>query len=144
MKYIKENKDLLLKYVMIIISNILIFILSNYYLKVFGDYSSIIMFILIVIDGMIICYYKGTKKFKVYLDIICCFSIGLLMLLFVKDAVFYSYYIFNLFFANNIVFIQTRKSDKFFIRALQYMSIILITILCMFLNLLVYYFIYGM
>lgn len=142
MKYIKENKELLLKYLMIIISNIVLYILTSFYFRNY-EYGSIIMFVLIVIDDYIIYNYKGTKKFKIYLDILCCFIVGLIMLFFKNDALLYSYYLFNLFFANNIVFMQSRKSEKIFNRGLQYISILLLTILCMVLNIVIYLIIFG-
>ena len=136
MNYLKENKELLIKYLFIIISNILIYILSNFYFKNF-EYSSIIMFLIVIAFDMFIYYYKGTKKFKIYLDIISCFVIGLILLLFIDDPIYYSCILFNLFFANNIAFMQSRKSEKVFLRGLQYLLIIFITILCMILNLLI-------
>lgn len=136
MNYLKENKELLIKYLFIIISNILIYILSNFYFKNF-EYGSIIMFLIVIAFDMFIYYYKGTKKFKIYLDIISCFVIGLILLLFIDDPIYYSCILFNLFFANNIAFMQSRKSEKVFLRGLQYLLIIFITILCMILNLLI-------
>ena len=136
MNYLKENKELLIKYLFIIISNILIYILSNFYFKNF-EYSSIIMFLIVIAFDMFIYYYKGTKKFKIYLDIISCFVIGLILLLFIDDPIYYSCILYNLFFANNIAFMQSRKSEKVFLRGLQYLLIIFITILCMILNLLI-------
>ena len=142
MKYLKENKSLLLKYLLIIISNILVYILSSYYFRNF-EFGSIIMFILVVIVDMLIYHYKGKKVFKVYLDILCCFIIGLLMFFLLYNVIIYSYFLFNLFFANNIVFMYSRKSEKIFIKALQYISVMLITLLCMFLNILLFLIIQG-
>ena len=142
MKYLRENKILLIKYLMIIIFNTIIYVLSNYYFRDY-EYGSIIMFIIIVISGLIIYKYKEKLRFKIYLDIICCFITGLLLYIFIDDAIMYSYYLFNIFFANNIVFMISRKSEKIFIRGLQYLSIIFITILAMFLDLLFFLLIQG-
>ena len=138
MKFLEKNKELFSKYLLIIISNILLFILCDFYLKNF-EYASIVLFLLIVIDGLVIYNYKGVKKFNVIYDILTCFIIGLIMLLMERDIFVYSYYIFVLFFANNIVFMLSRKSEKYFIKLLQYFLTLVLTILCMFMNLIVWY-----
>ena len=75
MKYFRENKSLLLKYLMIIITNILLFIFCEYYFRN-SEYSSIVTFMSVTIFDYIIYYYKKTKKFVVCIDILCCFIVG--------------------------------------------------------------------
>lgn len=142
MDYLKKNKDLLINYLLIIISNILLYIFCGFYLKNF-EYASIIMFLLIVIVGLIIYNFRNCIKFKIYLDIICCVLLGFVMMFFENKPIMYSYNLFNMFFANNIVFMLSRKSEKYFKRVLQYILIIVIAILCMLINLFVYFAING-
>ena len=49
-----------------------------------------------------------------------------------------SYNNMNIMFANNIVFMRSRFSDKFIKKSLQYLMILIYTILAMFINLLIY------
>lgn len=137
MKYIKNNKELLIKYLFIIISNILIYIICNFYFKT-SMYKDIITLLIVVIVDMIIYYYKGTRKFIYYLDLLTNFIIGLILMLFIKDSLSYSNALFSLFFANNIIFMRSRFSDKFLKKTLQYLMIFIYTILTMFVNLLIY------
>lgn len=134
MKYFKENKVLLEKYLLIIIFNIILYILNSFYLKN-SDIGTIVMLILVFIFDMFIYYYKGTVTFKYYLDIICNILVGLLLTIIIDDYYIYSTNILSLFISNNIVFARSRLSNKFFKRSLQYMLIFLITILCMIINL---------
>ena len=69
------------------------------------------------------------------------FILGLIMLLFEKDPLSYAYVIFNFFFANNIVFMISRKSKNVLKRGVQYVLVMFFTLLYMILNLMVLYFI---
>lgn len=137
MKYVKDNKELLIKYLFIIINNILIHVICSFYFKT-SMYKDIVILLIVVIVDMIIYYYKGTKKFIYYLDILTNFIIGLILMLFIKDSLSYSNALFSLFFANNIIFMRSRFSDKFLKKTLQYLMIFIYTILTIFVNLLIY------
>ena len=137
MKYIKDNKKLFSKYLMILVLNVLLFILCNFYFKNF-KYCTIILLILIIISDMIIYYYKNPNKFIWYYDFILNMIVGFMIMIFVKDTVLLANNLFSIMFANNIVFMRSRFSDKFIKKSLQYLMILIYTILAMFINLLVY------
>ena len=67
-----NNKVLYLKYLFILISNILVYILCNFY---FDTYKYILMILITVAIDMFIYYYKKKSEFKFYLDIICNFMV---------------------------------------------------------------------
>lgn len=142
MKYIKENKELLLKYLLIIITNIIIYILCSFYFKT-STYKNIIMLLIVVILDMIIYHYKGTNKFNIYLDLITNILIGLILLILERNMLNYSNVLVSLFIANNIVFTRSRISEKFLKKTLQYIMILINTIICMFINLLIFYSIFS-
>ena len=138
MNYIKNNSTLLKKYSMIVIFNIIIYILTSFYFKV-SDTGTLIMLIINFLSNLFIYNYKGCVEFKYYLDIIFNTIIGLLLMIFIKDEYNYVTVTLSLFLGNNIVFMRSRVSDKFFKRSLQYILILLIT----FLNLLINYLIFS-
>ena len=73
MKYIKENKELLFKYFLVLISNILIYFICDFY---FASNKYILMMVIAIIVDLIIYYYMGTKVFKYYLDFIVNFIVN--------------------------------------------------------------------
>lgn len=137
MKYINENKVLLKKYILIIVFNIILYILTSFYLKN-NDTQSIIMLLLVFVSNLIIYTYNEKVIFKYYLDIITNILVGFLLIIFIKDVYVYITTILSLYLSNNIVFMKSRFSNKFIKRSLQYMIIFLITILCVFINFLVF------
>lgn len=141
MKIIKENKELLLKYLLVIITNIILYIFCGFYFKKF-IHKDILMLLAVVIMDMLIYHYRGKVKFNLYLDLVCNIIIGFILFIFEKNMNSYSQIIVSLFIANNIIFTRSRLSDKFLIKSLQYVSIILNTIISMFINLLLFYSIY--
>lgn len=142
MKFIKENKELILKYLYIIVSNILIVILCNFYFRN-SDYKDIfILFIALIID-MIIYYYKGKRKFKFLLDIISNIIVGVLLLLFYRDSISYGIVLFSLFFSNNITFIRSRLKDNFWLNTLQYILVFFGIIFTVFVNMCIFSLIYN-
>ncbi len=130
MKFIKENKNLLLKYLLIIVSNIIIVILSNYYFKN-SYYKDLYMLFIIIIFDFIIYFYHGKVKFNYVYDfivnIIICLS-----LMFINDKMSYFITMFNVTFSNNIVFMRSRIVDKFWIKTLQYVLIFILAVIEMF------------
>ena len=128
MKYINENKQLLLKYMYIFIMNILLFIICNYYFKS-SQYKFMIMLILDIIMDQVIYYYKGVKVFKVYLDFIFNLLISVLFILIINNTYDYCSAVFSILFANNIVFIRSRISDKFIKRSIQYLMMFIYSLL---------------
>lgn len=136
-KYIKENKNLLIKYLLIIVSNIVLVILNNFYLKNNIYKNMILLFIIVIID-LIICNYKQKVKFKWYLDLIVNFIIGLILMFITNNIIDYSIILLSLYLANNIIFVRSRYSDKFSKRMLQYIMIFIYTILIMFINIFIY------
>lgn len=134
------NKDLILQYLYIVISNLLLTICVNYYFKNF-IYKDILLLVLVLIFDMIIYYYKGKNKFIFYLDLFVNIIIGLLILLFTNKLVDYSNILLSLFLANNIVYVRSRLSDSFIKMTLQYFMVLVYTVLGMFINIMIFYFI---
>lgn len=132
---IMKSKNLFLKYLFIIISNILIYILCNFY---FDSYKYVFMLLFSVVLDMFIYYYKGTIKYKFYYDIVCNFIVGLILLLFIKNEYNYMSVLFSLFLSNNVIFMRSRLSEKFFKKFLQYLLIFIYTIVCIFINVFVF------
>ena len=137
MKYIKVNKELLIKYLLVLISNIILFILCNFYFSN-NKYMALILLFIIIILNMIIYYYRGNKTYKWYLDIICNIVVGIILMLFIKDRLEYSNILLSIFLANNIIFMRSRYSDKIYKRCIQYLMIFGYTIICMFINILLF------
>ena len=135
MKYIKENKELLFKYFLVLISNILIYFICDFY---FASNKYIFMMVIAIIVDLIIYYYMGTKVFKYYLDFIVNFIVGCILIFLINDKIDYSSAVFSLVFANNIVFIRSRLSDKFIKESIQYLLMLIYSILCLFLTTLIY------
>lgn len=133
MKKLQENKVLLKKYLLIITFNIIIYILTSFYLKT-SDTQTLVMLFIILIGDLIIYNYKEKVVFKYYLDILSNIIVGFLLFIFIKDDYVYLITILSIFISNNIVFMRSRISDKFLKRSLQYLLIFLITLLCMFIN----------
>ena len=131
MKYIKENKELLFKYFLVLISNILIYFICDFY---FASNKYIFMMVIAIIVDLIIYYYMGTKVFKYYLDFIVNFIVGCILIFLINDKIDYSSAVFSLVFANNIVFIRSRLSDKFIKESIQYLLMLIYSILCLFLT----------
>ncbi len=130
-----DNKVLYLKYLFILISNILVYILCNFY---FDTYKYIVMILITVGVDMFICYYKKKSEFKFYLDIICNFIVGLFLLVFIKNQYDYIGALFSLFLANNVVFMRSRINDKFLKKLLQYFLIFLYSVVCIFINVFIF------
>ena len=139
-KYINENKNLILQYLYIIISNILVTILVNYYFKNF-IYKDILLLGLVLIFDMVIYYYKGKNRFVFYLDLLVNIFVGLLILVSTNKLIDYSTILLSLFLANNIVYVRSRLSDSFIKMTLQYFMVLAYTILGMLLNIIIFYFI---
>lgn len=139
-KYINENKNLILQYLYIIISNILVTILVNYYFKNF-IYKDILLLGLVLIFDMVIYYYKGKNRFVFYLDLLVNIFVGLLILVSTNKLIDYSTILLSLFLANNIVYVRSRLSDSFIKMTLQYFLVLVYTILGMILNIIIFYFI---
>ena len=135
--YINNNKELIKKYILIILANIIIYILGNFYFKNL-EYKDILIFLLILIVSTVIYFYKGTKIFKYELDIISNLITGLLLLPFIKKDIDYSTILFTIFFANNIVYMKSRASEKLLRRSFQYLSILLITVISMIINIAIF------
>lgn len=135
---IKKNKELLLKYLFILISNIIIFIFINYYFKS-SSYKELYMLFATIIMDMIIYYYKGIKKFIWYYDFLINFIIGIILLLFIKNNLYYATVLFSLVLSNNIIFIRSRLNTNFFKRSLQYILMFINTLISVFINLCMFY-----
>ena len=133
-EYIKNNKIILLKYLYIIISNILIYILTSYYLRNIEN-NFLVTFFIVIISNIIILNYKQKIKCIYYLDFISCVIIGIILNFFIKTDLTYSTIIFTIFFANTISFNRTRNEEKILKKLLQYLLVILTTIFSMFISL---------
>ena len=131
MKYIKENRELLNKYLLILMSNILIYILCSYYFRTSKYIYVYVLFINIIFD-MIIYYYNGTIKFKVYLDFILNIIISLILLSFINNIYDYYSIVFSLVFSNNIIFMRSRYRENIFIKSLQYLMIMIYSLIVLF------------
>ena len=132
MKWFKDNKQLLYKYLLVMIFNIILHILINFYFKE-SEFVAIYLLFAVLISDLIIYYIKGVVRYKYYLDIICNIILGFI-LLFTKDFYIYTTSLFSIVFANNIVFMRSRLSEKLLIRSLQYFLILLVSLLCVSIN----------
>ena len=131
MKYLKDNKQLLLKYVYMFIMNILLFIICNFYFNS-SQYKYLIMMLLNIISNMFIYYYKGTVKYKIYLDFILNITLSLILLLFINNTYDYCSVVFSLLFSNNIIFIRSRLSANFIKKSIQYLMMFIYSLLVLF------------
>lgn len=141
MKYIKENKDLLKKYITILIFNLIAYIICNFYFNS-SDTGYIVMLLVVFLFNLIVYTYNDKVIFKYHLDLLLNFLVGFILLLFVKNINIYVIVIFSLFLGNNIVFMKSRISDKFLLRSIQYALIFLLTLLSTSINLILFYLIY--
>ena len=137
MNFIKENKLLLTKYLFILISNILMVIICNFYFKD-SLYKDIILLFIIIILNMLIYYYKEKIKFRMHLDFITNIIIGILLMAIFKDPILYGSTLFSLVFSNNIIFNRSRLKESFFKKTLQYIIMIVLTLCSLFINLLIF------
>lgn len=137
MNYIKERKVLLLKYLSIIVGNILLYILCNYYFNGW-TYKDILLLLLVVVVDMIIYSYKEKKVCEPYLDMLTNLIVGFILMFFIDNNVVYSNVLLSIVFPNNIVFMRSRYSDKKWKKFLQYLMILIYTIISLFINVLVY------
>jgi len=71
MKYIRDNKVMLLKYLSVVVSNILLYILVSFYFRNVEN-NFLILFVVVAIFDYIIFNYKDKIKYNYLLDIICC------------------------------------------------------------------------
>jgi len=135
MKYIRDNKVMLLKYLSVVVSNILLYILVSFYFRNVEN-NFLILFVVVAIFDYIIFNYKDKIKYNYLLDIICCIFSGIILNFFIKIDLLYSINIFCIYFPNNIIFMKSRESNKFFGRLLQYLITVIITIFVMYISLL--------
>lgn len=124
MKYLKDNKLLILKYLFIFISNILIYYFSSFYLKSINN-KEIIMFFIIFIMDYIIYFYKSKTRFKYVYDIIINILLSLILIIFEKNTYLYGINLFSIVLANNIVFMISRYNENIYKRTLQYLWILI-------------------
>ena len=134
MNYLKDNKVLLLKYLGVIVSNILIYILINFYCKNIEN-NFLIMCVVAIGFNIFIFYYKEKVICKYYLDLLCCVVSGFILNFFIKDDLIYSTILFTLFFANNVIFMKNRKEGKVLSKMFSYLLVLVITVVAMFFNL---------
>ena len=142
MKYIRRNKELLLKYLFIIITNIILYIFCGFYFKS-SKYKEIILLLCIVVIDMIIYHYRGKLKFNLYLDLLCNIIVGFILLIFERNMLSYSKILVSIFIANNIIFTRSRLSNNFWIKGLQYVLILVNAVTSMFINLMIFYSIFN-
>ena len=134
MNYLKDNKVLLLKYLGVIVSNILIYILVSFYCKNIEN-NFLIMCVVAIGFNIFIFYYKEKVICKYYLDLLCCVVSGFILNFFIKDDLIYSTILFTLFFANNVIFMKNRKEGKVLSKMFSYLLVLVITVVAMFFNL---------
>ena len=137
MKYIKENKLLLLKYLFIIIINFLVYIFINFYFNS-SMYKEIYMLFCVIVLDTIIYYYKEKTKFIWYFDYIVNLVVGFILLCFFKDIINYGTVLFSIILSNNIVFMRSRLSDKFLKKTFQYFFMFFSSILSLFISLCIF------
>ena len=137
MEYIKNNKLLLLKYLFIIIINFLVYIFVNFYFNS-SSYKEIIMLFSVIILDTIIYYYKEKTIFIWYYDYVVNSIVGLILMCFFRNAIDYGTVLFSIFLSNNIIFIRSRLSDKFLLKNLQYILMLINSILNLFISLLLF------
>ncbi len=138
MKFLKENKKLILKYLFILISNILIYILCNYYLRNL-EYKEFIMLFVILIVDFIIYYYKGIVKFNYYLNLLVSLITNIILLFFIKNEYLYGINVFSIGFANNFIYMRNRTNDKLSHNIFQYILLLLNSLLILFIGLCLFF-----
>jgi len=131
-EWFKNNKNLLHVYLYIFISNIILCIFCNFYFRSIDFKEILLLFAVVIVD--FILYLKYKVKFKFYFDIIVNFIVGLILMLFYKNL----NVILSIFFANNIIFVKSRLSNKFILRSLQYIMMLGYTVINLFLILLLF------
>ena len=141
MKYIKENENLLKKYCLIIIFNIISYLLCNFYFKS-SETGYVIMLLVVFIFNLFMLNYKEKTKFKYYLDLVSNLLVGIILLLFIKNINIYIIVTFTLYLSNNIVFMKSRLSEKILIRSIEYALIFLLTLFSTIISLQIFYLIY--
>jgi len=141
MKYFNENKMLLKKYGLIILFNILAYLLCNFYFNS-SDTGYIIMLLVVLIFNLFVFNYKEKTKYKYYLDLLCNFLVGVILLLFIKNINLYIIVTFSLYLSNNIVFMKSRLSEKIILRSIEYALIFLLTLLSTIISSFIFYWIY--
>ena len=141
MKYFNENKMLLKKYGLIILFNILAYLLCNFYFNS-SDTGYIIMLLVVLIFNLFVFNYKEKTKYKYYLDLLCNFLVGVILLLFIKNTNLYIIVTFSLYLSNNIVFMKSRLSEKIILRSIEYALIFLLTLLSTIISSFIFYWIY--
>ncbi len=124
MKYLKDNKLLIIKYLFIFISNILIYYFSSFYLKNINNKEIIMFFIIFIID-YIIYFYKSKTRFKYIYDTILNILLSLILIIFEKNTYLYGINLFSIVLANNIVFMISRYNENIYKRTLQYLWILI-------------------
>jgi len=141
MKYIKENENLLKKYCLIIIFNIISYLLCNFYFKS-SETGYVIMLLVVFIFNLFMLNYKEKTKFKYYLDLVSNLLVGIILLLFIKNINIYIIVTFTLYLSNNIVFMKSRLSEKILIRSIEYALIFLLTLFSTIISVMLFYIIY--
>lgn len=141
MKYFNENKMLLKKYGLIILFNIIAYLLCNFYFNS-SDTGYIIMLLVVLIFNLFVFNYKEKTKYKYYLDLLCNFLVGVILLLFIKNINLYIIVTFSLYLSNNIVFMKSRLSEKILLRSIEYALIFLLTLLSTIISSFIFYWIY--
>ena len=134
MNYLKDNNVILLKYLGVIVSNILIYILVSFYFKSVEN-NFLIICVFAIGFNIFIFYYKEKVICKYYLDLLCCVVSGFILNFFIKDDLIYSTILFTLFFANNVIFMKNRKEGKVLSKMFSYLLVLVITVVAMFFNL---------
>ena len=140
MTYFKKNKNLLIKYLLLLVSNILIYYFVSFYLKNITNKEIIMLFIVLIVD-LIIYYYKGVVKFKYYLDLIFGILLSIILLIFIKNGYLYGINLFSIIFADNILFMISRYNKNLFKRTLQYLWILISSIIILIIGLCILIFI---
>ena len=137
MKFIKKEKDLLLKYIYILIMNILLFILCNFYFKS-SQYIYLILLLLNTVVSTIIYYFNGIKEFKVTLDFTFNFILSIILMFIIKNTYEYSSVLFTLLFSNNITFIRSRFSDNHIKKSIQYLMMFIYSLITLMISTFIY------
>jgi len=141
MKYFKENKELIKKYLYVILFNIISYFLCDFYFNS-SDKGYVVMLLVVFLFDLFIFNYKNKIKCKYILDLLSNLLVGLILQLFIKDINTYIIVTFSLFLSNNIVFMKTRLSEKLLLRSIEYALIFLLTLLLTITNVFIYYFIH--
>ena len=141
MKYINDNKNLLKKYSLIIIFNIIMYLLCDFYFKS-SDTGYVVMLLIVFIFNLFVYNYKEKTIFKYYLDLLCNLIVGTILLIFIKNINIYIIVTFSLYLSNNIVFMKSRLNEKLIMRSIQYALIFLLTLLSTIISMMMFHLIY--